>query len=354
MSYPPDWLANPGKWTPGIRVFDTDGQVLAPAVQITLLGSGVSVVDDGDGKCTITISGGGGGGIGGSGTVGTIPVFTDTDEIGDSLISQVPAVGDYDPNVWVQNMPLTLGIQPTTDYLAASLYRAVLDGDIPYFQAGSPSIFTLEMTGVGFLSDNGTNAPTNVPQLYGKTIFLENGYSGAPTTTAVGALNLYAGVSPGINLTNMYTIYASPRIFAGAVVNNGYTFYDVVTWTGPGGLGSTHGTYSSIEIYPSSVNYEGPNTFRFFYMHGHGLACVDMYGLYTDASFGQYATGVKWGIYLTDADAYIGGQLAYANPTSGGAAGAGTLTNAPKAGNPDSWLPFMRNGVQGWIPWWHA
>lgn len=38
--------------------------------------------------------------------------------------------------------------------------------------------------------------------------------------------------------------------------------------------------------------------------------------------------------------------------TSGAAAGLGTLSNAPTAGNPAVWCPIMFNGVQHWFPCW--
>lgn len=37
---------------------------------------------------------------------------------------------------------------------------------------------------------------------------------------------------------------------------------------------------------------------------------------------------------------------------SGGAAGAGTLSNAPVAGNPTKWMPIDDNGVTRYIPCW--
>lgn len=38
--------------------------------------------------------------------------------------------------------------------------------------------------------------------------------------------------------------------------------------------------------------------------------------------------------------------------TSGAAAGLGTLSNSPTAGNPAVWCPIMFNGVQHWFPCW--
>lgn len=48
------------------------------------------------------------------------------------------------------------------------------------------------------------------------------------------------------------------------------------------------------------------------------------------------------------------GALHMTSQVTGAGAGAGTLTNAPKAGNPDFWVPVMVNGTAGWVPWWHA
>lgn len=46
--------------------------------------------------------------------------------------------------------------------------------------------------------------------------------------------------------------------------------------------------------------------------------------------------------------------LVLTNQSSGAAAAVGTLTNAPKVGNPDFWIPVSVNGTAGWVPWWHA
>lgn len=46
--------------------------------------------------------------------------------------------------------------------------------------------------------------------------------------------------------------------------------------------------------------------------------------------------------------------LIMTSQVSGAAAGAGTISNAPKAGNPDFWIPVTVNGTAGWVPWWHA
>ena len=47
------------------------------------------------------------------------------------------------------------------------------------------------------------------------------------------------------------------------------------------------------------------------------------------------------------------GAYGVSGATSGPGSGVGTLTNAPAAGNPQTWIPFSFNGTIHWIPAWH-
>lgn len=49
-----------------------------------------------------------------------------------------------------------------------------------------------------------------------------------------------------------------------------------------------------------------------------------------------------------------GGNLKLTGATSTPGAAAGTLTNAPNAGNPQTWLQVSINGVTHFIPAWHT
>jgi hypothetical protein len=62
------------------------------------------------------------------------------------------------------------------------------------------------------------------------------------------------------------------------------------------------------------------------------------------------ATGVEIvsGPFAVDVPIFVRNQV------SGAAASVGTLTNAPAAGDPPFWLPIKINGVQYWLPAWHA
>jgi hypothetical protein len=46
--------------------------------------------------------------------------------------------------------------------------------------------------------------------------------------------------------------------------------------------------------------------------------------------------------------------LVLTGQTSTPGSSAGTLTNAPAAGNPQTWLQVTINGVVHWIPAWHT
>lgn len=54
-------------------------------------------------------------------------------------------------------------------------------------------------------------------------------------------------------------------------------------------------------------------------------------------------------IYTNAATFMIRTKTSYAN---GAGAGAGTITNAPAAGNPTKWIPVDDNGTTRYIPAW--
>jgi len=59
------------------------------------------------------------------------------------------------------------------------------------------------------------------------------------------------------------------------------------------------------------------------------------------------------GYGITDAVKVESSAVTWAQPTANGAgAAAGTLTNAPTAGNPTKWLKIDDNGVTRYIPTW--
>ncbi len=51
---------------------------------------------------------------------------------------------------------------------------------------------------------------------------------------------------------------------------------------------------------------------------------------------------------------FIDGGSVRIDGTDGAGVGAGTITNAPSAGNPDKWIPLNSDGTQYWIPAWAA
>lgn len=78
---------------------------------------------------------------------------------------------------------------------------------------------------------------------------------------------------------------------------------------------------------------------------------------YTDNTYDIGATGATRprSIYIgTSLNIEANAGIILTNQTDGAGAGAGTLANAPHAGDPDFWIPISVNGTPGWTPWWHA
>lgn len=68
-----------------------------------------------------------------------------------------------------------------------------------------------------------------------------------------------------------------------------------------------------------------------------------------------------WSLYVAAGESYFGGGLTVGTAvliasnvslTNGAAAAAGTLTNAPAAGNPTKWIPISDNGTTRYVPAW--
>lgn len=62
--------------------------------------------------------------------------------------------------------------------------------------------------------------------------------------------------------------------------------------------------------------------------------------------------GVANGISTDEVQVTVSAGVVLTNQTDGAAAAVGTLTNAPVAGNPAIWVPFMVNGVLRHFPAW--
>jgi hypothetical protein len=63
----------------------------------------------------------------------------------------------------------------------------------------------------------------------------------------------------------------------------------------------------------------------------------------------RWATLFANGVTISSATAMLTSSVAMNN---GAAAAAGTLLNAPAAGNPTKWIPFNDNGTTRYIPAW--
>jgi len=73
-------------------------------------------------------------------------------------------------------------------------------------------------------------------------------------------------------------------------------------------------------------------------------------------NLGEGSTPLRWGKCFLKESIQIDsdGAFVLTSQTDGAGSGVGSLGNAPHAGNPDAWITVYRNGVKGWIPWFHA
>ena len=76
-----------------------------------------------------------------------------------------------------------------------------------------------------------------------------------------------------------------------------------------------------------------------------GLATVAHSGAYSDLLNPPTGTANSWSMLQTFASVNFTG-------TTGASNKIGTMTNAPKTGNPDYWMPVEFNGVVCYIPAW--
>lgn len=77
-------------------------------------------------------------------------------------------------------------------------------------------------------------------------------------------------------------------------------------------------------------------------------------GLVQISAGGGSGTGNGGGLAIDLGAGAANGILDIENATSTPGVATGTLTNAPKAGNAQTWLAVTINGVEHWMPAWHA
>ncbi len=176
------------------------------------------------------------------------------------------------------------------------------------------------------------------------TLTINVGYSGT-ITTAIGfqgaITNNSAAVGTAQSILGAYPSNGS-GITSGQVDN--YAFATGTT-TIAAGVGGTVNNYGYAANVPAG-NTAGTTNYGLFISGNGGASATANYAIFSSSTAPSSLAG---NLSLTKDT-----SLFFTNQTSGAAAAAGTLLNAPKAGNPDFWVPMSVNGTAGWVPWWHA
>ena len=191
-----------------------------------------------------------------------------------------------------------------------------------------------------------------------------------PTVASYQQTGIFVGVAAGTNTTAVtmtvgaigtYNVYrdtfTAPTALVGGEIQAGSLIlmaYDSALNTGAGGWHLINPLNNQAATYGLRVT-DSP-TFNAVSTTS-GVTIGSTLNVGTTASI----TGaVNCGATATFVGAITGaGHVNSAGTTfSGQATGSstflGTLTNAPKAGAPDFWLPITVYGTAGWIPWWHV
>jgi len=176
-------------------------------------------------------------------------------------------------------------------------------------------------------------------------------YVAGETLTALGgtgtAFTLYietvtAGVPTNIRIATAgsYTVLpTNPVIFSGSAAGSGFELgvrWKVLT------VSNTAGTNYN-ELRPPVVTYTGAMTQTKEARFKLNMSAGTVVDLVLNAG-----GNTKVNVLTSDTNK----PIQVTGQTTGAAAAAGTLLNAPTAGDPAFWLPVMINGTNRWIPAW--
>jgi hypothetical protein len=117
------------------------------------------------------------------------------------------------------------------------------------------------------------------------------------------------------------------------------------------GFSDIHQFYGDLDLYGKLFLSSDPSMGLYFSQGGPKIRAslgANQLQVVDNAGAAFYDLAVK-DLITTDAAALVKSQVALNN---GAAAGAGTITNAPAAGNPTKWIPINDNGTVRYIPAW--
>lgn len=178
---------------------------------------------------------------------------------------------------------------------------------------------------------------------------LSAGYSGTITTVECILLNTVTNSGSGVVSTfyqlHTGTVTNGNNIAAGSVTNSQIRL-DGVTSGAAGGTANNRGLDL---VVPSGGASSGTANNRGIYISGNGGTAsggtVNNYAIYSDST----AMSVLTGGLTVGTTTLLTTNVAL---TNGAAAAAGTLSNAPVAGNPTKWIPINDNGTTRYVPAW--
>lgn len=167
-----------------------------------------------------------------------------------------------------------------------------------------------------------------------------------------GITSSFPIISPSGAVGQIYGFNLQPIFFG----TEGVTTNPITTYDNFYSLPSTNAAYDS-NITNLRNYYAGGLT------HAGGGTIANLYGYYSAVNAGAGLITNAWAFYgAGTAPSFLGGPLtvtdaaalvrAGAALNNGAGAGAGTITNAPTAGNPTKWVPIIDNGTTRYIPTW--
>lgn len=169
----------------------------------------------------------------------------------------------------------------------------------------------------------------------------------AGVTAVVAGTNLNVGAGPGGAITTTGTLNVVDIPALGGIVGNAATLTVHGLAAGTGGqISMAGGTSSTAAAAGGAMNINGglPG------VGGNGGAVTIAGAAGNGAGNGG---GVTIDMGAGGGGGGVAGVLALAHAINLPGAAAGTLTNAPIAGNPQTWLQLSINGVVHWVPAWH-
>ena len=221
---------------------------------------------------------------------------------------------------------------------------------------GVPLINGIPATGGGGVPQ--PLAPANSPTFAGLT--LTGTLSGVTISASGFVSNAYAQTgNPAASFNNTHATGYGLAAAGGGAANyllQLANYQGTVRMT----VRESDGLTLSGQVNCNSIGVANNGTLGWGANYGAGIPCIvgiQTQGLdfYPTGSTDGICLSIRWSGITVKGDITTSSTTLHktnATLTNGAAAAAGTLTNAPVAGNPTKWVPISDNGVTRYIPCW--